>query len=83
MTYDYEKQKEDIFKEENQATFLKVRDKVKQLLETAGPFRMDKVMPGGDSWTSMAYIDRLVELGEIREVAQEKVWGQNRIFTAP
>jgi hypothetical protein len=34
----------------------------------------------GDSWTMLACMDRLVELGEIREVPQSGVAGQDRIF---
>jgi hypothetical protein len=80
MPYKYEDVKPEIFKPENQKTFLKVRDDVNRLIDLAGAVRLDKVMPGGDTWTSMAYVDRLVELGEIKEVPQPKVWGQNRIF---
>jgi len=43
---------------------------------------MDKAMcAGGDSWRQMAYIDRLVELGDIEEVVQDdRIPGQWRIF---
>lgn len=44
---------------------------------------MGHAMAGaGESWVRMAMVDRLVELGEIREVKQEGyVAGQRRIFT--
>ena len=81
MVYNYEEEKEKIFTERGQRAFLRVRDHVNNLLEKAGAFRMDKAMIcGGDAWEQMAYVDRLVELGEIREVT-ENVWGQDRIFT--
>jgi hypothetical protein len=35
---------------------------------------------GGDSWTMLACVDRLVELGEIREIVQADVPGQYRVF---
>ena len=34
----------------------------------------------GDSWTMLACLDRMVELGEIREIRQGHVVGQCRIF---
>jgi len=37
----------------------------------------------GDSWTMLACIDRLVELGELWEVVSQPVAGQHRIFTSP
>lgn len=34
----------------------------------------------GDSWEMMARVDRLVELGEIREITGSNVAGQDRVF---
>lgn len=34
----------------------------------------------GDGWFMMACVDRLVELGEIREVSKPNCLGQCRIF---
>lgn len=84
--YDYTKMKPEVLTDEGQRQFLKIRDRSKELLKTAGGFRMGEIMAaagGGDSWTIMACVDRLVELGEIREVKlQEKPAGQHRIFVA-
>ena len=79
--YKYEEQKQNIFTEEGQAMFLKIRDKAHELLGIAGAFKIGYVISGnsGDSWDMLACIDRLVELGEIREIEQ-KVSGQNRVF---
>lgn len=80
--YNYQEIKQELFKEENQETFLEVRDKVKQLLKTAGAFTITKAMSTGDSWINMACVDRLVELKEIVEVPTQG-WAQHRIFTSP
>ena len=80
--YNYETEKPNVFTEEGQEMFLAVRDKTKVLLEQSGCFTMGKAISGvsGDSWTMLACVDRLVELGEIEEIKQDRVQGQNRIF---
>lgn len=81
--YNYEAMKPKLFTEEMQVVFLKVRDKVKTLLTVSGAATMSRIIDGigGDVWESMACVDRLVELEEIREVELGFVpTGQNRIF---
>ena len=81
--YNYENEKKDLFTESGQVIFLKIRDKVKLFLDTSGSFRIKEVINGcsGSSWKMLACIDRLVELGEIREVTSgEDVAAQNRVF---
>lgn len=82
--YNYQEQKAEIFKEENQQTFLAIRDNVHRLLKQSGAFTMansaDNLHLAGSTWTFMACVDRLVELGEIEEVPQKNVCGQDRIF---
>jgi len=82
MSYKYENEKAKIFTEEGSREFIKVRDEAKRLLDEAGAFMMFKPLKGvtGDSWTMMAYVDRLVELGEIREITGPQVAGQHRVF---
>jgi len=82
--YVYEEQKPKLFTDEGQRQFIKVRDHVHQLLKSAGAVRMQEAIRPitGDCWTSMAYVDRLVELGEIRELELADVWGQYRVFVA-
>lgn len=80
MSYQYEKEKTKLFAEENQEGFLKTRDRVKELLATAGAFRFQEAMMAGGSWQQIARIDRLVELGEIREITGSGVAGQHRVF---
>jgi len=85
MPYDYNEQKSAIFSESGQRMFLRIRDHTKVLLGKAGAARCSEIMNGaggGDSWHMMACVDRLVELGEIREIHQDRCAGQERIFVA-
>jgi hypothetical protein len=76
MSYDYKQQRQRIFTEEGH------RDKTH--LKVAGAARMQEIMNGsggGDTWDMLACVDRLVELGEIREVTMNgDVAGQDRVF---
>ena len=82
--YKYEEQRHNIFTERGQEMFIQIRDHTLKLLDTAGAVSMGKAMQGcscGDSWTMMTCVDRMVEMGDIKEIAQPKhVWAQNRIF---
>jgi hypothetical protein len=83
MSYEYEKEKPGIFTENGQVMFLRIRDKVQSLLKQAGAFSMFSAMSDctGESWQMMACVDRLVELGEIKEVPRgNDCPGQYRIF---
>jgi hypothetical protein len=84
MGYVYEIEKPHIFTEEGQRKFLIVRDNVKTLLQRAGAVRMQEAIRGvsGDSWQHLAYVDRLVELGELRELNFGPCAGQHRVFVA-
>lgn len=80
--YNYQEQRPFVFTEECQKTFLKIRDRVDALSKVAGALTMSFAMGAatGDTWHLLACVDRLVELGEIREIPQSNVSGQNRIF---
>lgn len=83
MPYNYEKQKPAIFSDAGQRMFLKIRDHTKRLMAESGAARCQEMLlirSGGDTWEMLACIDRLVELGEIREIEQGDVVAQNRIF---
>lgn len=83
MAYNYIEEKQWLFTDDGQRAFLRVRDKAKELLTTAGAFRMHELLSGcavGDSWHGIACVDRLVELREIREVEQESCATQHRIY---
>lgn len=85
VSYNYETQRKEVFTESGQVTFLKIRDNVQELLKLAGAFQMIKAWEcvGGDTWTMIACVDRLVELGELTEINPGKYLGQYRIFIKP
>lgn len=83
--YNYETEKPNLFTDDGQRMFLAIRDNVKAILPKAGCVRMDKATDvgiGGESWTMLACVDRMVELRELREIPQPNIAGQHRIFIA-
>lgn len=76
--YNYEAEKKELFTDEGQRMFLKIRDKVNELLDNAGAVRMQEAI--GYSWRQLACVDRMVELGELREIPQSGMPGQYRVF---
>lgn len=58
------------------------------VFETAGAFMSGKAMTVlsrfgvGDTFQMTAVLDRLVELGQLRELTGPEVWGQHRVFVA-
>ncbi len=84
MSYCYQTEKAEVFTERGQVLFLMIRDKANAFLKTAGAFRMQEVIHDctGSSWTMLACVDRLVELGEIREITGDDVAGQHRVFVS-
>lgn len=83
--YNYLKEKPKLLTDEGQRNLLKIRDSVLSKLEVSGAITMHNAMKNDvyipNSWEKMAYIDRLVELGEIKEVKQAEIpAGQDRIF---
>lgn len=83
--YSYENEKHTIFTEEGQRMFLSIRDNTQKLLQRAGAVRLQEAIAkqSGSSWEMIACIDRLVELGEIREITGPGVAGQHRVFVSP
>jgi hypothetical protein len=85
--YRYETEKNALFTKGGQRLFLGIRDQTQRLLKIAGAVRMQEAIalpPGisADSWTLLACVDRLVELGELREVGSTDVAGQYRVFVS-
>jgi hypothetical protein len=86
--YSYEVHKKNVFTEEGQVLFLKIRDRAKNLLKTSGAFREGELLNGngisGDSWLQLACVDRLVELGEIVRLRDpETCWRQYQVYSSP
>lgn len=84
MSYSYERDKADLFTEHGVEMLVRMRDKARELLKTAGAVRADKIMDaagGGSSWTMLAALDYMVEKGDLRRVtAAGQTWGQHQVF---
>lgn len=80
--YLYAELRDKLFTDEGQRLFLKVRDRAQALLAESGAAMVGAIIRGlsGDSWEMLACVDRLVELGELREVVQRDVAGLHRVF---
>ena len=85
MPYKYEDLRPQIFTDEGQKQFLQVRDCAQRLLKVSEAFRAGAIVRqvSGDTWQTLACIDRLVELGEIREIDEdERRVAQYRTFVS-
>ena len=81
MAYNYNDQRSFVFTEKGQKTFLKIRDNAFKLITKAGCAKMGNLTRGtGEIWNRLACVDRLVELGELREINYGECSGQDRIF---
>ncbi len=83
--YDYKKERSKLFTEEGVVLFTKIRDRVVRLLRESEAFTSGAAVRGatGDTWMTLACVDRLVELGEIKEVTDPtRVRGQDRVFVS-
>ena len=81
--YVYEIERAKVFSEEGQVMFLKVRDNMSRHCGLSGAVGYYRATEGltGDSWTILACIDRLIELGEF-ECIYNKGAGQTWIYRA-
>lgn len=81
--YIYEDYKSYPCSEEGQAQFLSIRDRVLNTVKRTGCISMNAATAGevGLNFKHLACVDRLVELGEIREIENPySRAGQHRIF---
>lgn len=84
MSYNYQTERPYIFTEDGQVMFLKIRDQANRLIKEAGAASMGQIVNNctGSSWSMLACVDRLVELGELRELPNPHSHaGQHRMFT--
>jgi hypothetical protein len=87
MSYNYASQRANLFTEEGLKLFTAWRDRAYELLEEAGAFRWGTLsLPPGigaaDTWDMLACADLMIERGELREVTNGNVAGQDRVFVA-
>lgn len=85
--YKYEDHRAYSFTDEGQRDLLRVRDHIANILRLAGCIRNDCCYPAGlatsDSWTQMALVDRLVEIGDLRRIDYSPCAGQHQVYMAP
>lgn len=84
--YRYSDLRPQLFTEEGSVMFTAIRDHVRKVLPTSGAISMGAAIRGarsGDSFLMQACVDRMVELGELKEVHRGDVAGQHRIFVEP
>ena len=86
MSYNYKAQKPALLTDEGQRAFLAVRDNVQRLLKLAGAVRVGEAINcergPSDSWELLACFDRMVELGELREISPPGCASQHRVFVS-
>ncbi|MEI8223584.1 MAG: hypothetical protein WCG20_00505 [bacterium] len=81
--YNYKKELPKLLTDQGQRNLIKSLDHVRKILKKSGAITMDSALLNhtSDSWENMAYVDRLVDVGVIREIQQKnKTIAQNRIF---
>ena len=82
--YNYEVEKESLLASDSGVKmFLKINNTAMETIKRCGVVYMSDAIAGnyGSTWKMFACIDRLVELGEIREITQGDVDQMNRIFS--
>lgn len=82
--YKYEDLKDKVSSLEGLTLFFQVKEIVDNFLKLTSAFQMRSVLAkiSGDSWLIMACVDRLKELGHIKELTDGNVFGQYRTFIA-
>ncbi len=81
--YNYKDEKPKLLTDEGQKSVIKALKNAQRLLQSAGAFKAFSILENvnyDDTFVAMAILDRLVELGEIREVTSSNVMGQDRVF---
>jgi hypothetical protein len=72
MPYSYQRERRKLLTNEGQKALLRISDEARRLLEEKPAFWIEELLGKaslrGDAWFQLALVDRLVELGEIKEV---------------
>jgi len=84
MSYSYQEERPWLFTEKGQECLLQAWDQAQKYLSSAGAFMAFAALRDvhyGDTFKAMAILDRLVELGYVREVTSG-CKGQDRVFVS-
>ncbi len=69
MSYNYLTEKHKVFQEDNQMMFIKIKEHIELLHQSAGVCTLESAVNAsgvtGSSFTMLACVDRLAELGEV------------------
>lgn len=85
MSYRYEDLKPELLTDDGQRLLFFIHGNVQQHLRESGAVRAAEAWRGvtGDRWLMLACLDRLIELGEIRECDNPvSTFAQHRIFVS-
>ena len=82
MAYSYQEERAFVFTEAGQEMLMRVNDRADRLIAQSGVVTLEKLIQGetGSSWSMMACVDRLVEMGRLKEVSYNAPAAQFRIF---
>lgn len=86
MPYNYTTERQVIFTEDGVKALLNVWDKARELIEKSGAVKSGKlfgVETGGNTRTTLACLDYLVETGRLNRVNDPGEWGQDQVFVLP
>ena len=80
--YKYEDEKKYVFTNPGHFILGKIQVRALEMIQHAGVCRLQNLIDNitCSDWEAMACVDRLVELGILREIAYEYPSGQNRLF---
>jgi hypothetical protein len=72
MPYNYQRERRKLLTNEGQIALLRISEEARRLLDGKPSFWLEELLGKaslrGDAWFQLALVDRLVELGEIKEV---------------
>jgi hypothetical protein len=72
MPYNYQRERRKLLTDDGQRALLRISDEARRLLAEKPAFWLEELLGKaslrGDAWFQLALVDRLVELGEIKEV---------------
>lgn len=83
--YNYHNERDWLFTEKGSRCVAKAQEHAGELLKKSGAFMAFSALrdvPYDDTWKALAILDRLVELGFIKEVTPRDCRGQDRVFVS-
>ena len=82
MSYNYTKERAELFTEDGVKTLREVEAEVDKLLMRAGAFRYTHLRVSGNSFTILAALDYLIETKKLVRLPRPS-WAQYYVYTTP